>query len=277
MAATTTTTQYQLTQIGGPFALVSVPRVTPGPNEVCIRMKAIGLNPLDWKPLYFGAMIESWPGRYEIQGWRSGVKSVRARSKGHSVPGDSYCAGASCGEETGESIYSALKIPLLYLADGSATGSQPQSILVPGGSSDVGASASEILRLVLPSTTILTTSSPQNHDHLTSFGATKAFDQNSSSLITDIKAATPEGRGVDIIVAAVAGGAAQPDVFCALSEDGPREYAEAITGAQIQTQGGVNVMPALADLIEQGKFRVPLQVKVAGSGLEAIATGLEEL
>ena len=78
-----------------------------------------------------------------------------------------------------------------------------------------------------------------------------------------------------MIVDAVAGGAVQPDVSSARSEDGPREYVEAITGAQIQvpergkrhavlgrtafeTQGGVNVMPALADLIEQGKFKVRL-------------------
>lgn len=59
MAATTT--QYQATQKGGPFALVSVPKATPEPNEVSIRMKVVGLNPVDWKQLYLGAMVEKWP------------------------------------------------------------------------------------------------------------------------------------------------------------------------------------------------------------------------
>lgn len=59
--ASETTQQYQALSKGGPFALASVPKPIPGPNEVSIRLKAIALNPLDWKKLYFGFMIESWP------------------------------------------------------------------------------------------------------------------------------------------------------------------------------------------------------------------------
>lgn len=63
-----TNTQYQATQKGGPFVLASIPKPTPGPNEVSIRMKAIGLNTLDWKQLYFGFMVESWPAAFGIDG-----------------------------------------------------------------------------------------------------------------------------------------------------------------------------------------------------------------
>jgi NADPH:quinone reductase-like Zn-dependent oxidoreductase len=60
--------QLQATQKGGPFALVSVPKPEPGPNEVRITMKAIGLNPLDCKQLYAGEMVQTWPAMFGIDG-----------------------------------------------------------------------------------------------------------------------------------------------------------------------------------------------------------------
>lgn len=68
IAMAETTTQYQTVQKGGPFALAVIPKPTAGPNEVSIRMKAIGLNPLDWKKLYFGVMVDSWPAVFGIDG-----------------------------------------------------------------------------------------------------------------------------------------------------------------------------------------------------------------
>ena len=59
--AEATATQYRAVQKGGPFTVASIPKPRPGPNEVSIRLKAIALNPLDWKRLCFGFMIESWP------------------------------------------------------------------------------------------------------------------------------------------------------------------------------------------------------------------------
>lgn len=53
--------QYQATQQGGPFALATVPRATPSPTEVCIRVQAVALNPLDWKMASRGEMVQSWP------------------------------------------------------------------------------------------------------------------------------------------------------------------------------------------------------------------------
>ena len=59
--ATATLAQYQAVQKRGPLVVASIRKPTPGPNEVSIRLKAIALNPLDWRMLCFGAMIESWP------------------------------------------------------------------------------------------------------------------------------------------------------------------------------------------------------------------------
>lgn len=53
--------QYQATAPGGPFALASVPRPIPGPNDLLVRTKAVGLNPSDAKMLYDGLIVTSWP------------------------------------------------------------------------------------------------------------------------------------------------------------------------------------------------------------------------
>lgn len=66
MAATSR--QYQAVKQGGPFAFASIPKPTPGPNEVSVRIKAIGLNPVDCKRLQYGVMVQSWPAVFGIDG-----------------------------------------------------------------------------------------------------------------------------------------------------------------------------------------------------------------
>jgi len=56
-----TSVQYQLPEKGGQLTRVSVPYPTPGPNEICIRPKAVALNGLDWKNRAFGVTVQSWP------------------------------------------------------------------------------------------------------------------------------------------------------------------------------------------------------------------------
>ena len=199
-----------------------------------------------------------------------------------------------CFCTAGAAIYSALKIPLSFLPEGATTGSQPKSVLVLGGSSGVGASAIQILRLSLPNATILTTSSPRHHAHLKSLGATATFDQKSPSLISDIKAATPDAKGVDVIVDAVVSGAAQASIYDTLRADGPKEVGEVFTGAEPQVPegvkrtvafgrqifeppGGKNAMSALAGLLSEGKYKLPIRIESVGDSFEAIAKGLEKL
>lgn len=142
---------------------------------------------------------------------------------------------------------------------------------------------------------ILTTSSPQHHEHLTTIGATKAFDRNSPTLVQDIHTVSPSGLGVDAIIDAVCSCSNQIDLFKVLREDGPMEYVEVFTGVQQQIPQNVrrtitfgrklfdmpggkeSGMAALAKLVGDGEFRIPLQVKILGKGFEFIAAGLEEL
>jgi hypothetical protein len=43
--------RYQAKAKGGPFEIVQVPKPTPEPDEVLIKLKAVALCPLDWKQL----------------------------------------------------------------------------------------------------------------------------------------------------------------------------------------------------------------------------------
>ena len=52
MGSETSNKQYQAINQGGPFEIVSTSREIPKAGEVLVQMKAVALNPLDWKQLY---------------------------------------------------------------------------------------------------------------------------------------------------------------------------------------------------------------------------------
>lgn len=49
------------TRKGGEFTIIDVPAPTPKAGEVSIRNRAVALNPIDWKKLEYGIMVDSWP------------------------------------------------------------------------------------------------------------------------------------------------------------------------------------------------------------------------
>lgn len=163
-----------------------------------------------------------------------------------------------------------------------------------GGSSAVGGAAIQILRLALPSATILATSSAPHHDRLVALGATSCFERSAHDGPAAIVAASPGGKGVDAILDVVAAAASQPNVFDALSSDGPRVYSQVYTGDNVQAPEGVNAavsfgrqifgepggleaMSTLVRLIEEGKYKLPVKVEIVGKGFEAIPAGLDRL
>ena len=88
-----------------------------------------------------------------------------------------------------------------------ATPPRISSVLILGGSSGVGASAIQLLRLALGnSATILSTNSPAHNKRLISLGATACFDRYlpAGKLVEAIQKASPGGEGVDAILDAVA-------------------------------------------------------------------------
>ena len=189
-------------------------------------------------------------------------------------------------------ILNGLHIPLPHLDP--AGGSALKSVLVLGGSSGVGASAIQMLRMALPDATILATSSAAHHEHLRALGADKCFERSAQEDPSVIRAATPGGAGVDAILDSVAAGAGQPSVFGALDPNGPKLYSQPITGQNPEVpegvkasqvmgrqifgaKGGVTALPALAELVQAGKFKLPVKVEVIGKGFDALDGGLTRL
>lgn len=169
-----------------------------------------------------------------------------------------------------------------------------KSVLVLGGSSAVGGAAIQLLRLALPSATILTTSSAQHHANLVALGADKCFERSAGDDPSAIKAATPDGTGVDAILDTVTATVTQPALFTALNPKGPKLYSQIATGQNPEvpdgvtskvilarqlfgTKGGMNAYPGLARLVESGQYKLPVKVKVVGKGYESIEQGLETL
>ena len=185
-----------------------------------------------------------------------------------------------------------MHVPLPHLD--ATGGSSLKSILVLGGSSNVGGAAIQLLRLALPSATILTTSSADHHAHLISLGATKCFDRSAQDDPSSIKAATAGGSGVDAILDAVAAAATQPAIFTALNPKGPKIYTRPFTGQNVEvpkglessaifaqgifdTKGGMKAMPGLADLVQSGRYKLPVKVEVLGEGFKTIDQGIDKL
>lgn len=189
-------------------------------------------------------------------------------------------------------INAGLHVPVPDL--GLDSGNPLKSVLVLGGSSACGAAAIQLLRLSLPSATILTTSSSKHHAHLVSLGATACFDRTAQDDPSAIKAATPGGTGVDAIFDAVTAASDQPAVFDTLDPNGPKLHAYPIGGLNVEVPKGVTstgiiagmifnkvgrppVMSSLTDLLQNGKYKVPIKVEVVGHGFEAIGPAVDRL
>lgn len=172
------------------------------------------------------------------------------------------------------------------------------SILIIGGSSGVGASAIQLLRLTLPAAKIITTNSSVHDKRLISLGASVCVDRNQpvQKVIAAVKAASPAGRGVDAILDAVSGAGEERALFDALKKDGPSLYTNVFTGKEVEAPEGVeatkvfahmmfvtpdpegaSAMARLVDLVEEGKYKLPLEIEVVGRGLDEIGAGLEKL
>ncbi|KAI1480089.1 hypothetical protein K445DRAFT_317458 [Daldinia sp. EC12] len=310
---------YQATGVGKPFELVTAPKPKPGAGEVTIRPKAVAINGIDWKNITFGATIESWPAVLGIDG--SGTIEEVGEGVTGFKPGDevlSYAPGI-LGKGTWQEVYvaqandvgkkpsylsfeEAASLSTCFLTaagaivDGLKVGlpglskientNPPKSILILGGSSAVGAAAIQLLRIALPSVTIVVTSSKPHHEHLKSLGANAALERSAQGDAAALKAASPDGAGFDAILDAVGAGPDSPAVYDALKPDGLKLYSLVLTRPGAQVPQGLNstlVTVASADpgsmawfskLLEERKYKVPVKAEVIGHGFTDIPKGL---
>ncbi|KAI3397977.1 hypothetical protein diail_10053 [Diaporthe ilicicola] len=87
------------TRKGGEFTVTDVPHPTPEAGEVSIRNKAVALNPVDWKKLEYGIMVDSFPAVFGadiagvVEAVGEGVDSFKPGDEVFSLAGHSNRAG----------------------------------------------------------------------------------------------------------------------------------------------------------------------------------------
>ncbi|KAH8803692.1 chaperonin 10-like protein [Xylogone sp. PMI_703] len=276
--------KYLALRQGGSLVPTSATKPTiTEPNEVMIRLKAIAINPADYKMVDYGRRVESWPCVPGLDG--SGIVEAIGEEVKNFKVGDEVLAMFTSGDR-GASFQSfavvkemmvakkpsawsfeeaaslavcyftavtalgvGLKTPLPFLNDEpQPAGISLTSVLILGGSSSLGAAVIQLLRISIPDCIILATSSPKHHSHIIDIGANKALDRSSEALIEQVKLASGS-RGVDAILDAVGAGSTQRDIFRAFDPDGPKRYAQVWTGdEEIAAPSGVDsVMFRAAD------------------------------
>ncbi|KAL7902137.1 chaperonin 10-like protein [Trichoderma sp. SZMC 28014] len=250
-------------KIGGPLQVITVQAPIPKEGEVLVRLKAVALNHVDWKQVATGHNISSWPavigndGAGIVEDVGPGVNrfkkgdEVFARFYTSSPSGAAFqelatttasdvafkpaslsyeeASSLSLGFMTAASaLYCVLNISLPFVEPALKNANTLKSILVVGGSSAVGAAAIQLLRIALPDAIIITTSSPNNHKHLMSLGATAALDYSTPDITSRVKQASSDGYGVEAILDTVNGVANSPGLLQTLT--GPKLFAELVTG-----------------------------------------------
>jgi NADPH:quinone reductase-like Zn-dependent oxidoreductase len=152
---------------GGPLEVHQTKPHIPGDDEILVKIKAVALNPIEWKQIDFGIDIPKWPCVLGNDG--SGTVVAVGKSVVGFNTGDSVLANFSSGQDRSAAfqshavvnavkvakkptsmsfedastlpvsyvtatgaIYQGLNIPLPYLEGGKEEGFKPSSILVCG-------------------------------------------------------------------------------------------------------------------------------------------------
>ena len=112
-----TSQQLQLTQLGGPMEVVSVPRPTPAADQVLIRVGAVALNALDWKQRDVGMLVPRYPHVLGVEG-AGVVEAVGADVTGLGVGDEvaAWMAGASHGMPWGAAYQTHVVVPAQFVA-----------------------------------------------------------------------------------------------------------------------------------------------------------------
>ena len=286
-------------QHGGPevLAVVDVPTPRPGAGEVVVRVRAAGVNPIDWK-LYGGDFHEVDDDQREEAGLAEEMPTLGLECAGVVVEVGADVRDVVVGEEV--VVYpvtaayadhvvappSSLVRRPEALAEEEAAGlmlagttaahalhavgaGAGDTVLVHGGSGGVGLMAVQLARI--QGATVVATASERNHDVLRDLGAIPVA--HGPGLADRIRAAAPQG--IDAAVDTVGTDEAL-DVSVALIAD--RGRIASITGSDRRAEAGIrllgygpgqdagtgyraSVRQALADHAGAGRLRV----RIAGT------------
>jgi NADPH2:quinone reductase len=207
------------------LALREVAEPKPGPEQVLVRLRAIGLNRADLG-VAAGHRHGAIGGPGAIPGLEGAgeVVEVGAEVPDHIRPGMRVMGsiGASYAEfavtdwgriaplpdaNMSWEIAATLPIALQTMHDAVVTHGQcgqGSAIMIQGASSGVGLMGLQVARLMGATTVIGSSTNPEKRARLTGFGATLAVDTNEAGWVQQVLDATG-GRGVDAVVDMISG------------------------------------------------------------------------
>jgi NADPH:quinone reductase-like Zn-dependent oxidoreductase len=224
MASPENTAAYLMSEKAHPLTVKPAPLVQPGENQILVKNKAIGINPIDVKlqklaiyPLKYpailgedvaGEIVSVGPGVTAFQpgdrvlGTANGFDSKQDSEQGYQA----YTVletGLSCRIPDTVSFEEAVVLPLalitaaaglfnpgflnLQLPECPQAPSTGQTLLIWGGASSVGSSAIQLA--VAAGYEVVTTASPKNFEYVKKLGASRVFDYSSATIIADLLAA----------------------------------------------------------------------------------------
>jgi len=217
---------------GGPEVLrmAERPRPEPRPDEVRIKVAAIGLNRPDIQQRR--GLYPPPPDASDLPGLDvAGTVDAVGQGVDTAILGRQVCALTNGGGYAefccvpavqtmpvpqGFSIEEAASLPEVFFTAWNnivllARFADKETLLIQGGSSGVGLAATQIARHLFDGTVIVTASTPEKRQLCLEFGASHAFDYRDPGWTDQVRAATG-GQGVDVILDGQAGPYTQPEL-----------------------------------------------------------------
>ncbi len=280
------------------LSVSDVPEPNPGPDEVIVEVRAVGLNPVDWKARqgYLEPMIDSiFP---VTPGWDvAGVVTRLGADTPEFAIGDEVFAYARKDVLRSGTLAEKVAVPVRALARKPANATfeeaaavpltgltalrsvrranvgERDTVLIHGGSGGVGSFAIQLA--VLAGAAVTASASKPNHEYLAQLGATPI--EYGDGLVERALAARPEGYSVVLDFAGGGTLASTP----ALLREGGRVVSIAEGKAAVELGGSIvwvrpdsEGLAELAALVDAGK----LHVEIAGVyPLERTAEAYREL
>jgi NADPH:quinone reductase-like Zn-dependent oxidoreductase len=268
----------QYSEFGGPEVLriVDLPDPHPAPGQIRVSVRAVGINPIDWKQRRGGPTGGELPqttGR-DVAGvvdeLGEGVTDV---ATGDRVFG--FAVGPTAAAELALMADYAPIPPSLDFAHAAALPvaietatrclelldvGDGDTLLVNGAAGAVGSAAVQLARV--RGARVIGTASPNNHDYLRSLGAEATT--YGEGLVERVKAIAPDG--IDAALDAAGGGALPALVELAGGPDrvvtiadyaGAEETGATMTGGPASKRA-VHALKDIAPLIETRRFELPV-------------------
>lgn len=289
--------------------LIEVPTPTPADDEILIKIKCAGVNPVDWK-IRAGYLKERIPHELPIiPGWdATGVVAAIGKKVSQFKVGDevfAYCrkpivkwgtyaeyvcvqANNAAFKPKNISFSQAASIPLAGLTAWQslvdvAQLKPGQTVLIHAGAGGVGSLAIQFAKNA--SAKVYTTASQKNHDYVKGLGADVIIDYQRDNFVEKIRELNPDG--IDVVFDTL-GKETYAASFKVLKPKGCIVSLLEQPNDQLASQFNVKalyvfVMPngqelqQIADLISQEKVKPPeifqMPLDQAGEAQEQVRTG----